>query len=188
MTGEAVLGMTAVQLGHLGITGHLGEDGGGADGGHQAVALDHGARLHRQCRAAVAVDKDQLGCHGEARHGALHGQHGGVQYIELVDLIRGGAAYGPGQGLCLDLAIQGEALLLGELLGVGEAFNGIGGIQDHRGGDHVTHQGATAHLVNPCYQLVLWNIDRHITGLESKPAPQGQYQHNITPKARRQPP
>ena len=31
--------MAGIQLGHLGVPGHLGEDGGGADGGHQAVPL-----------------------------------------------------------------------------------------------------------------------------------------------------
>lgn len=47
----------------------------------------------------------------------------------------------------------------------GQAFDRVGGIQDHRGGDHVTHQGAATHLVHPGNQLVFGNIDRHLIAL-----------------------
>ena len=165
MAGKTILGMTAVQLGHLRIAGHLGQNRGGADGGHQAIALDHGARFHRQCRAAVAIDKDQLGGDLQSRHGALHRQHGGMQDVELVDLLRSGATDGPGERFLFDLVKQGEALLLGELLGIVEPRDRIGGIENDRSGDHVTHQGATAHFVHTGNQLVVRNIDHHLVAL-----------------------
>ena len=118
-----VVGILLRQADHLVVAVGLGQDGGGSDGEVLAVALDDGGMGQVAVGLeAVAIDDDGLGPHLELVEGTVHGQDGGVEDIDLVDLLRRDDAHGPCHRVALDILAQGIALAGGELLGVVEPF------------------------------------------------------------------
>jgi hypothetical protein len=107
---EAVLRILRVQRHQRGVARGLGEDGGGRNGFDLVVAADDGDALDLHHRAAVAVDQGQRR-HGAQRfHRAAHGQHRGLQDVELVDFFFRRFGDRPGQRVLLDQRRQHVAL------------------------------------------------------------------------------
>jgi len=104
---------------HGPVADDLGHDRGGRDRERGPVAADHAFGRAGQVRwRAVAVHQRQVGRLPQPQHGAAHGQHGGMQDVELED-------FGHGRGADPDLGAtlvdRGKGLVAlfgGELLGV----------------------------------------------------------------------
>ncbi|MNE73029.1 hypothetical protein D3C80_1690140 [compost metagenome] len=120
MPGDAVAGVLGIEQLHLAIAADLGQNRGGGDRRHLAVALDHRSARHLQDRAAIAVDQRQPGGDRQTFDRALHGQHGRMQDVQAVDLLHLGAGDAPGQGLFADLVEEPLAPCLAELLRIVE--------------------------------------------------------------------
>ena len=148
MASDAVTGIETIHLDHLAVATDLGQDRSRGYCRHPTIALDHRRTRHRQLWTAIAVDQCQSGCHAQPFDGALHGQHGGMQDIQPIDLLHLGAGDAPGQGLFANLVEQHFAARLGEFLRVVQAENRPRRIEDHRSRDHGTAERATTDLVD----------------------------------------
>ena len=151
MPRQTVAGMRGIQRDDLPIAGDLGQDGGGGDRRVGGVPADQGPAQHRQLGAAIAVDVrpiEGVASVEQGEHGASHGEHRGVQDIELVDL--GDARLGnrPARGVLANLVEQRLAAALGELLGIVEQSDRAGGVEDHGGGNHGTGERTAPGLVD----------------------------------------
>ena len=151
---ETVLRPGLVQCQHLCIALDLGEDRGGADFGDAGIALDDGGCRHVDIRAAVAIDEDMLRRHGQLFHRLFHGQHGGLQDVDAVDLPGIDADHAPGDGAVAYLYGKRFTAFCTELFGIGQACNGLIPVQYDRGGDHVADQRATAGFIDTRQQTL----------------------------------
>ncbi len=89
-------------------------------------------------RQRVAVHLDVRRAHGQAQQRPAHGQHRGLEDVDVVDLVAIGPADGPGDGALADFRSEDVALFGSELLRVGEAADRPVGIED----DGRRHDGA----------------------------------------------
>ena len=71
---ERVTRKTLIQFLHLPVTGHLGENGGRADGRDLAVSFDDGLNRHGQSRTPVSVHHHAARPAGKALYRPAHGQ------------------------------------------------------------------------------------------------------------------
>ncbi len=71
---------------HQPVACDLGDDRGGSDGKAEAVARHHGADRAGQDRRNVAVDEGVCRRRRQRRHGAAHGEQGGLEDVQPVDL------------------------------------------------------------------------------------------------------
>ena len=148
VTRQSIAGIFPIHLHHLPVAGHLGDDGGSADGGHALVTLHHRLGGTRQLGAAIAIDQCQLRQRVERLNRALHGQKAGLQNVDEVDFLDLRARNAPGQRPFPDEFRQLLAALLTEQLGIGQPLDGPLGIEDHRRRHHRAGQGATSHFVD----------------------------------------
>ena len=81
-----VSGMVAGEPFHDAVARHLGDDRRRRNGEAEAVAGDNGAGRHREGRRHVAVDQRRLRRRGEGANRTLHGDEGGPENIQAVDL------------------------------------------------------------------------------------------------------
>ena len=146
--GNAVAGVLRIQQLHLAITADLGQDRGRSNRGHLTVALDHRSARHLQFRATVAVDQRQLGCHAQAFDRALHGQHGGVENIQAVNLFNLGAGNAPGQGFLADFIEEFVATGFAEFFRIVQTQNRPRRIENHRSRHHRTTEWAATDLID----------------------------------------
>ena len=137
---EAVMRVLLVQHLHLCVALDLGEDRGGADGGDASIALDDGSHRAGQIGRLVAIDENVVGANRQLFHRLFHRQPRGLQDVEAVDVCRADADYRPGGGVLLDFFGQHFAAAGAEFLGVGQPQDGMAGIEDDSGGDHVADQ------------------------------------------------
>ncbi|MOA42131.1 hypothetical protein D3C78_1641600 [compost metagenome] len=86
--------------------------------------------------------------------GTLHGQHGGMQNVQLIDFLDLGAGNTPAQGFFTDFVVELLATRFGEFLRVIEPQNRPVRIQDHRRRHHRATQRATANLVHASDQVL----------------------------------
>ena len=156
-----VLGILLCQVEHILVAMGLGEDAGSGDGLVFGVALhDAGVGESKTLPAplfrgelwgvgleAVAIDDDGFGSHDELVESAMHGEEGGAEDVDAVDLLGGNNAHCPGEGIVLNLLAQFVALLGGELLGVVEGRIVVVGGQDDGGSIDASSQATTACLV-----------------------------------------
>lgn len=66
----------------------------------------------------VAVHDDGFGTEREAVEGAVHGEDGGIEDVDMVYFLCRDYAYSPCEGITLYLLTEDIAFLLGELLGI----------------------------------------------------------------------
>jgi hypothetical protein len=92
---QSVVGVKHGELHHGAVTGNLGDDGGGGDGGATGVAIDDGHLRTTQTGPLVAVDEAEFGLALETRDGAAHGKQAGPENIVEFDLFQRGDANGP---------------------------------------------------------------------------------------------
>ena len=85
VAGEPVLGIPAIHLDHLPVTGYLGENRRGADRGDARVASHHGARRTRQGRTTISVDEDLLRRRVEPSHRLAHRLHRRLENVDGID-------------------------------------------------------------------------------------------------------
>ena len=124
---QLVAGEPLVQTDHQGIPQHLGHDRGGRDAVIPAVAAHPALGAGQAGGGGVAVDADRQGGHPgrQGRHRPLHGPKGGLQDIEAVHFVGSGPAHGEGGTGRLQLTQQALAAPGRELLGVGDAGDGV---------------------------------------------------------------
>jgi hypothetical protein len=101
MAADAVPRVDQFECRHFPVAADLGQNRRGSDGRHLAVALHHRFGAHRQFRAAVTIDHRQFRLHMQPGHRALHGEHGRVQDVQLVDFLDFGAGDAPAQGFSM---------------------------------------------------------------------------------------
>uniref|UniRef100_A0A0N4Z2V9 LigA n=1 Tax=Parastrongyloides trichosuri TaxID=131310 RepID=A0A0N4Z2V9_PARTI len=154
VAGEAVAGVGRIHLDHQPIPGRLGQDGRRRDGQGAAVALDHGRHRAGQLEAVVAVHQGVHRRMGQGLDRPPHGQAGGVQDVQLVDLLDRGEADAPGQGAGLDLGLQRGAALFRQGLGIIDSLGQVVGVQDHRRRRHRPGPRSPARLVDPADMAV----------------------------------
>ena len=145
---ETVLGIPDCELLHQAVTAHLGEDGGRGDTGAARVSVDHGAAGHGDLAVLVSVDEGQVRLNVQTGDGAVHGEEGGPEDVELLDLLHRGEGHGPGHGLLLDQGKKKLPLFFGELLRVVQTGELHIGRENHRGGTDRSREGAAAGLVH----------------------------------------
>ena len=90
----------------------------------------------------------------------MHGQDGGVEYVDAVNLFDRGHAYGPSHGVALNHFAQSIALVWGELLGVVEDFVVIVGRQNHGRRIDITGQAPTPGFIHTCLNEAFLVIQR----------------------------
>ena len=96
----------------------------------------------------VAVDEAEVRPGGQAADGPLHGQHPGVEDVQLVNLLRRGKGHGPRLRLSGNLVKENFPFFLGQFLGVVQAGNFHLPGQDDGGGVHRTRQRARPRLIH----------------------------------------
>ena len=120
-----ILGVFLGETVHVVITVGLGEDRSGSDGEVLAVAFDDsgmgdvGGNITNHGTVgtkAVTVDDDGLRTDGELIEGPVHGEDGGIEDIDLVNLLRRDDAHGPRYRIALDDLPQLITALLRQLL------------------------------------------------------------------------
>lgn len=84
----AVVRVGLMALVHPVITPGLGQDGSCCNGAIQSVSADDtGVRYAQVGLETIAVDQQMLRMMVQLGHRAMHGQDGGLQNIDLVDLL-----------------------------------------------------------------------------------------------------
>ena len=113
----AVLRKFLVDAFHKLITVGLCKNRRGGDAHHLAVAF-HNALVADAVvgTETVAVDKQKVGTHRQAVHGAVHGEKRSLKNVDMVNLIVVNDAHCPSQGVALYYGTQCVAGMLGKLL------------------------------------------------------------------------
>ena len=121
--GEVVAGVAGFEVEAEVVTGDFGHDGGAGDEEAACVAFDDGGVGGWEAFYGEAIDEGVVGQARECFEGTAHGEVGGIEDIELVNLLdRGDAnAYGHLGVVCED-SPKRLSTLLGELLGVVGSF------------------------------------------------------------------
>jgi hypothetical protein len=146
--GEPIARIKEIEPRHFPVPGYLGQDGGGGDGGHLGIAAHDGRDGTAQHGAAVAIHQGPIRRERQTLDRSLHGQQGGLQDVEGIDLRGAGAGHTPSQGKLLDFGLQEGAPGGGQAFGVIQARDGPSGIEDDGGGGYGTGQGPATRLVN----------------------------------------
>ena len=94
VAGESVLGIPAIHLDHLPVSGYLGENRCGADRGDARVASHHRTRPVRQLRTTISVDEDLFRRRIEPSHRIAHRSHRRLENVDGIDHV--GADSGDG--------------------------------------------------------------------------------------------
>lgn len=144
----AIAGELPVQIGHDPVARDLGDDAGGGNGQHLAIALDD-----RLCRAgqiggqAVAVDQQMVWGMWQGGDGAAHGKVCGVEDVQRVDLGRAGMA---DADLCRshDRVMQPRAGLRAQAFGIAQTLGDRIGAKPHGGGCHRPGQRAAPDFID----------------------------------------
>ncbi len=112
-----IMGVEAMETLHLGIAVSLGQNRGCGYVGKAAIALDKSLPGQIAVRfESIAIDNDSARAHRQGVKSPMHGQNRSIQYVDVVNLIMGDNAHGPGHSLGLNDRTQSIALPLGQLL------------------------------------------------------------------------
>ena len=148
VTVPSVHGIVLMEGVHVVVAIGFGQDAGSGNGEVLGITLDDG--LVRQgliTLETVPVDDEGLGTHFEGVEGTVHGQDGGTQDVDAVDLGCGDDAQPPCDGVTLDDGTQLMALSVGELLAIGDEGVGVVVGQDDSGGVDAARQTTPAGFV-----------------------------------------
>ena len=143
---EGILRILLVQAQQVRVAGGLGQDGRGRDRRHQGVSLITVCTVQPSGRL-VAVHQRQLRRDGQALHRALHRQHGGAQDVQAVDLWTLALAMNQASARSR-ISSASASRRAGERLGIGQALDRPGRIENHGGGIDRSGQWAPAGLVH----------------------------------------
>ena len=159
---EAVLRIFLIHFAHIAVTGHFGKDRRGGNGHAFGIALDDRDFVAGESGLTVAVDQSKIRLHAQRFHGAAHGEKGGLQNVDLVDLFFACRADAVGDGFFTDNIIKRLTLFFAEFFGIVEPFDLAVFRQDHRRRANRSAQRAAACFVNAanmnvafCSKLVL---------------------------------
>src|SRR5271168_1195471 len=143
---QAVLRIDGVPFFHASVAMGLGEDGGGGDGNAASVAmnerflLDEDVELH-------GVKKQIVGYDGKLAQRGRHGLAAGLVDVPGVDALGVDFGDGPGDGVLANAWGEFGAAVGREFFGVVQADDAALGIEDYRGGDNWSEEGAAAGFV-----------------------------------------
>ena len=144
-----VLGVFLSKSGHQMVSVDLCHNGGGSNGGDPAVTpYDRLIGDLEVATEAVAVDEEILWAGFQPLDGSLHGEEGGSEDIQPVNLLDGGAADGDGNRLFPDGEVVVLATMGCELLGVGQSGEVKVLREDHSSGHYRSGKAAATHLVD----------------------------------------
>ena len=144
-----VLGVLLGKMSHQPVSVDLCHNGGGSYGGDPAVTpYDRLIGDLEVATEAVAIDEEIFRAGFQPLDGSLHGEEGGSEDIQPVNLLDGGAADGDGDRLFPYSEVVVLATMGCELLGVGQSGEVKVLGEDHSGGHHRSGKAATTHLVN----------------------------------------
>ena len=118
MQGKTISRIDGIQAQHLGVAGNLGNNRGRLDGIELCITFDQPFSWAGKRGGAVTIHHDKVNRPIQASYGPLHGQHAGLQYIDLIDFFDAGAGYTPGDGPLPNQHIQGIAPVCRQCLGV----------------------------------------------------------------------
>lgn len=118
VAGEVIVGQNGVERKHEAVALHFGDDACGGDAEAEGVAAHDGLLGPGEIADGEAVDEDHVwGGEAEGGHGALHGEVGGAEDVEVVDFGWGGEAGGEA-----DAGVVGEFFVEALALGGGDFF------------------------------------------------------------------
>ena len=145
---ELVLREELRDLQHVPVSRDLREDGRGGDGHGPGVALDDGLDHGVHAGVPVPVHEGEVRFLPQPVERPVHGEEGGLQDVELVDLLLGGG--GDAVVVChfQDDVEERVSLFGGEFFRVVEAGDVRAGLQNDRRREHGTRQGASARFVD----------------------------------------
>ena len=144
-----VLGVLLSKSGHQPVAVDLCHNGGGSYGGDPAVSpYDRLVGDLEVAAETVAIDEEILWVGLQPLDSSLHGEEGGSEYIQPVDLLDGGDADGDSDRFLP----YGEVVVLAtmgcELLGVGQSGEVKVLWEDHSSGHYRSGKAAATYLVD----------------------------------------
>jgi len=144
---EVVYGVKPMEFLHEAVTMHLGNNGGGGDGGASAVTLHQGLLGHGERNGKFSVNQEKIRFHGKVQDGDLHRQQGRLQNIQAVNLGRRHQADADHGAHILKFQKQFSPGPGGQGLGISEfSVVAISG-EDDRGSNHRPGQGPATNLI-----------------------------------------
>jgi hypothetical protein len=146
MSVEAVARISGVQILHLPIPDHFGDNRRRRDGGTAPIALPYGTLRHGQVGDAKRIDENDVGHGPQVEDRALHRPQRRLMDVEPVDFARIGGRHAPRQGVPQNDLEQTIALGGRRELGIPYTGNRSTRIQDDRGRNHWPSQAASPDL------------------------------------------
>ena len=150
VAGKVIVGQNGVERKHEAVALHFGDDARGGDAEAEGVAAHDGLLGPGEIPDGEAVDEDHVWAGGaEGGDGALHGEVGGAEDVEVVDFGRGGEAGGEA-----DAGVLGEFFVEALALGGGDFFRIVQARvvevvgEEDGGGEHGTSEAAAANFVD----------------------------------------
>ena len=98
----------------------------------------------------IAIDPYLGGLEAQTVHRTPHGQQGGLQDIELVNLLHAGLGHTEAQGLGSNFLIELLTFACRQFFGICQTFDGLLIVKDDGGRKHGPSPGAAPSLVYPC--------------------------------------
>jgi len=149
VTGKPVTRVAFVEVQHLAVAGHLGENRGGGNGPHRPVPADYRLNRAGQGGTTITVNQGRHRCERQGGDGALHGEQGRLQNIESINLFDFCPTQRPSRGVGADLDIENLASPRAENLGISQPVDWERRVEDHGGGHNRPGQGSAPGLIDP---------------------------------------
>src|SRR5512139_271174 len=162
VSSDTVPWIETIQLNHLPVTVHLGNNRGRTDGGYFTITFDHGFGTAMKFWTAIAVDECMSRSRIEAGHSTLHREHGGMKNIEFIDLLYFSPADRPRERTLANNIEKLLAPCFAQFFGIGQSFNGTSRIENHGGRNDSTAQGATSYFIDASYPLLTIEREREL--------------------------
>ena len=155
----SVLRVLSINTHHIFVTVCLREDRCCGDAHHLAVAFHYALMGNTGIRLkSVTVNQQIFRFDGQRLDGAVHRKKRCVEYVYLVNLLRGNNTHRPSKCITLDNRSQCVALLLRQLFGVVEQLVCITLREYYSRSKDRTRQASASRLVAPCFDASLNKI------------------------------
>jgi len=146
--GESILWILAVQLDQKPVARYLRDDGRGADGRAEPVAVDNAALGVGDIRNVNVIDKDELWRWPQREHRLAHRQARRLENVDTVDQLDIRDPDADGDGTFEDSMVDALPLSGCEALGVVDSLDGAGVRENDGGGDDRSGKWPAASLVD----------------------------------------
>lgn len=138
---QAITGIVLIELVHLAVTRHLGQNRCSHDRRNQTISLNDCFTLATELPGQpVAVDQRQCRCGVEQCHRPRQTDHAGVKDVVTINLLDRDPCHREGDGMAPDLFGELFATLFAQSLGVIETGQWLVGVENHRSGKQVATQ------------------------------------------------